>query len=91
MMNRPPWNWQQTDWPTFRFERSRLDAMEAQFLQQSGVLSGSIRHISESEREQITVDPIREESLNTSQIEGEILNRDGSQSSERVAGREWFS
>ena len=83
MINRPLWNWQQTDWPTFRFERSKLDAMEAQFLRQSGVFSGCIRHISEGEREQITVDLISEEALNTSEIEGEILNRDSLQSSIR--------
>jgi Fic family protein len=83
MINRPIWNWQQTDWPTFRFERSKLDAMEAQFLQRSGVFSGCIRHISEGDREQITVDLISEEALNTSEIEGEILNRDSLQSSIR--------
>ncbi len=83
MINHPLWNWQQTDWPTFRFERSKLDAMEAQFLQQSGVFSGCIRHISEGDREQITVDLISEEALNTSEIEGEILNRDSLQSSIR--------
>jgi Fic family protein len=83
MINRPLWNWQQTDWPTFRFERSKLDAMEAQFLLQSGVFSGCIRHISEGERQQITVDLISEEALNTSEIEGEILNRDSLQSSIR--------
>ena len=83
MTNRPLWNWQQTDWPTFRFERSKLDAMEAQFLRQSGVFSGCIRHITEGDREQITVDLISEEALNTSEIEGEILNRDSLQSSIR--------
>jgi len=57
--------------------------MEAQFLRQSGVFSGCIRHISEGDREQITVDLISEEALNTSEIEGEILNRDSLQSSIR--------
>ena len=83
MINHPHWNWQQTDWPTFRFERSKLDAMEAEFLRHSGVFSGCIRHISEGEREQITLDLISEEALNTSEIEGEILNRDSLQSSIR--------
>jgi hypothetical protein len=36
MIIHPHWNWQQTDWPTFRFEQSKLDAMEAEFLRQSG-------------------------------------------------------
>ena len=83
MINHPYWNWQQTDWPTFRFERSKLDAMEAEFLRHSGVFSGCIRHISEGDREQITVDLISEEALNTSEIEGEILNRDSLQLSIR--------
>ena len=83
MNNRPLWNWQQADWPEFRFERSKLDALEAEFLRQSGVFSGCIRHIAEGDREQITVDLISEEALNTSEIEGEILNRDSLQSSIR--------
>jgi Fic family protein len=83
MNARPHWNWQQADWPDFRFERGKLDPMEAQFLQQSGVFSGCIRHISEGDREQITVELISEEALNTSEIEGEILNRDSLQSSIR--------
>ena len=83
MMIHPHWNWQQTDWPTFRFERGKLDAMESQFLLQSGVFSGCIRHISEGDREQITVDLVSGEALNTSKIEGEILNCDSLQSSIR--------
>ena len=83
MKTHPQWNWQQADWPEFRFERSKLDALEAEFLRQSGVFSGCIRHIAEDDREQITVDLISEEALNTSEIEGEILNRDSLQSSIR--------
>ena len=77
------WNWQQADWPEFRYDRSKLDALEAEFLRQSGVFSGSIRHIAEGDKEQITVELISEEALNTSEIEGEMLNRDSLQSSIR--------
>lgn len=77
------WNWQQADWPAFRYDRSKLDALEAEFLRQSGVFSGSIRHIAEGDKEQITVELISEEAINTSEIEGEILNRDSLQSSIR--------
>lgn len=77
------WNWQQADWPEFRYDRSKLDALEAEFLRQSGVFSGCIRHIAEGDKEQITVELISEEALNTSEIEGEILNRDSLQSSIR--------
>lgn len=77
------WNWQQADWPDFRYDRTKLDALESEFLRQSGVFSGSIRHITEGDKEQITVELISEEALNTSEIEGEILNRDSLQSSIR--------
>ncbi|MFN0080550.1 MAG: Fic family protein [Prosthecobacter sp.] len=77
------WNWQQADWPEFRYDRSKLDALEAEFLRQSGVFSGCIRHVTEEDKEQITVELISEEALNTSEIEGEILNRDSLQSSIR--------
>jgi len=83
MKARPHWNWQRVDWPEFRFERSKLDSLEAEFLHRSGVFSGCIRHIDEDDQEQITVDLISEEALNTSEIEGEILNRDSLQSSIR--------
>ena len=77
------WNWQQADWPDFRYDRTKLDVLEAEFLRQSGVFSGSIRHINVGDKEQITVELISEEALNTSEIEGEILNRDSLQSSIR--------
>ncbi len=77
------WNWQHPDWPCFRFELSRLEALEAQFLHQSGLFAGSIRHVSRGDKEQITVDLISEEAYHTSEIEGELLNRDSLQSSIR--------
>jgi hypothetical protein len=49
MNDRPHWNWQQTDWPEFRFDRSKVDSLEAEFLRQSGVFSGCIRHIAEGD------------------------------------------
>jgi Fic family protein len=79
----PHWNWQQASWPEFTYDRTKLDALEAEFLRQSGVFSGSIRHIAEGDQEQITVELLSEEALNTSEIEGEILNRDSLQASIR--------
>ena len=77
------WNWQQADWPEFRYDRTQLDALEAEFLWQSGVFSGCIRHVTADDKEQITVELMSEEAFNTSEIEGEILNRDSLQSSIR--------
>ena len=77
------WNWQQNDWPEFRYNSAKLNALEAEFLQQSGVFIGAVKHVSDDDRQQLTVELISDEALNTSEIEGEILNRDSLQSSIR--------
>ena len=79
----PFWNWQRTDWPEFRYDRAKLDALEAEFLRQSGVFIGSFRHVGDDDKQQLCVELISNEALNTSEIEGEILNRDSLQSSIR--------
>jgi Fic family protein len=75
------WNWQQKDWPEFRFDRSKLEAFEGRFLHQAGEFSGSIRHVSREDKDRLTVELISDEALYTSEIEGEILSRDSLQSS----------
>lgn len=77
------WNWQQKDWPEFRYDSAELHALEAGFLQQSGVFSGAIRHVSDDDREQLRVELISNEALHTSEIEGEMLDRESLQSSIR--------
>jgi len=77
------WNWQQEDWPEFRYDASKLEAFETEFLRQSGVFSGAVKHVGDEDRQQLTVELISDEALKTSEIEGEILNRDSLQSSIR--------
>ena len=79
----PIWNWQRKDWPEFRYDRAKMEALEAEFLHQSGVFMGSIRHVGEDDKQQLCVELISTEAVNTSEIEGEILNRDSLQSSIR--------
>lgn len=79
----PTWNWQQEDWPQFRYDSTKLDALEAEFLRQSGEVIGAIKHVSDDDRQQLTVELMGNEAFNTSEIEGEILNRDSLQSSIR--------
>ncbi|MGA3172272.1 MAG: Fic family protein [Chthoniobacteraceae bacterium] len=83
MPNRKIWNWQQEDWQKFRYDVSKLEAFEAEFLRQSGVFSGAVKHVGDEDRQQLTVELISDEALKTSEIEGEILNRDSLQSSIR--------
>ena len=77
------WNWQKADWPKFSFEEEAMAPLEADFLRGSGILIGAFRHLDADEKELLTVDLISSEALKTSEIEGEILNRDSLQSSIR--------
>jgi Fic family protein len=75
------WNWEHPDWPEFRWNSGALAELEAQFLHRSGMQIGSIKHFDEETRLSIMVDMLTGEALKTSEIEGEILNRDSVQSS----------
>jgi len=77
------WNWQQDDWPHFRYKDQVLAPLENRFLRQSGELCGAFRYLTPEDKQGLTVTLISEESLKTSEIEGEYLNRDSLQSSIR--------
>ncbi len=77
------WNWQQFDWPNFSYDPSSLKEREEQFLRASGMLLGAYKHVGEEEQQTLTIDLMSDEALKTSEIEGEILNRDSVQSSIR--------
>src|SRR5207245_7868667 len=77
------WNWQRPDWPNFRWQRTRLEAAEKQFLVSGGVFVGSVRHLVKEERNQLTIEAMSTEAVTSSEIEGEILDRASVQSSLR--------
>lgn len=76
-----PWNWQQPGWPAFRYDAAALEPLEKQFLLQSGEFIGACRHIGPDDQDALRIGLIRDEALKTSEIEGEILDRDSVQSS----------
>jgi len=75
------WNWQQPDWPHFTWNQGRLALAEQRFLVGGGVLLGTVKHLGEEQRNQLTVEAMTTEALTTSEIEGEILDRASVQSS----------
>ncbi len=75
------WNWQQSDWPHFRWESEVLAKAEGRFLRGAGVVVGAAKHLNGPAHEQLLVDAMSVEALTTSEIEGEILNRASVQSS----------
>ena len=77
------WNWQQPDWPEFKYEKAELASLEAAFLLHSGELLGAFRHVGEDDQDALRIELISEEALKTSAIEGELLDRDSLQSSLR--------
>jgi len=77
------WNWQKPDWPNFRWNDTRLEAAEKQFLVSGGVFVGTVRHLGKEERNQLTIEAMSTEAVTTSEIEGEILDRASVQSSLR--------
>ncbi len=76
-------NWQQTDWPRFAWNASRLAKAEQQFFLSGGVFLGTVKHLTGDHRDQLAVEAMSNEALTTSEIEGEILNRESVQSSIR--------
>jgi Fic family protein len=77
------WNWEKPDWPNFTYDSGVLEPLERQFLLQSGELIGACKHIGADDRETLKIELISDEAVKTSEIEGEILNRDSVQSSLR--------
>jgi len=77
------WNWRQPEWPRFTWNERKLARAEALFAQGAGVTIGATKHLSEDEREGLTIDLMSHEAVDTSAIEGEVLDRDSVQSSIR--------
>jgi len=77
------WNWQKNDWPQFTYKKSAIADLEARFSHRSGIFLGALKHVSTEEKNTLVVDLMSTEALKTSEIEGEILNRDSLQSSIR--------
>ncbi len=77
------WNWQHRNWPDFVYKQAELDSYERHFLQTSGMLTGAFKHIHDDDKNILIVDIISEEAIQTSEIEGEHLNRDSIQFSLR--------
>lgn len=75
------WNWQQPDWPNFAYDPRRLRSREDQFLKGAGVLVGVMAHLDADDRQNLSIELMAQEAVDSSAIEGEILDRASVQSS----------
>lgn len=79
------WNWQQPDWPDWRWDSTALEAREAEFLHRHGRLAGVWHHLDPDDRDAARVAILTDEAVTSSAIEGEVLDRASVQSSVRRA------
>jgi Fic family protein len=71
----PPYNWQQSDWPHFRFSLENLGNLLLLFSEKVGRVSGLLEGLSIDAKQDIVVDIILAEAMKTSEIEGEFPSR----------------
>jgi len=77
------WNWEKPDWPNFTYDSTGLEPLEKRFLLRAGESIGAFRHIGADDQDTLKIELISDEAVKSSEIEGEILNRDSVQSSLR--------
>ena len=68
-------NWQQSDWPDFRYDLSAVEADLLRFADQAGQVSGLLKGLPEGDRTEALVQLMITEAMKTSEIEGQYLSR----------------
>lgn len=69
------YNWQQKDWPQFRFSLENVEDTLLLFSEKVGRVSGILEALPEETRQETIIDIILAEAIKTSEIEGEYPNR----------------
>ena len=77
------WSWQLAAWPELTWDASAMESLEAAFLQAAGRAAGAYSHLSDRESEVFQIELLSDEAMQTSRIEGEVLDRASVQSSLR--------
>lgn len=69
------YNWQQRDWPQFKFSLSEVEDSLHAFAEKVGRVSGILDALPEETQQDVIVDIILAEAIKTSEIEGEFPSR----------------
>jgi Fic family protein len=75
------YNWQQQDWPSFRYDLAGLQDALFAFAEKTGHVSGALKGLPEATRTEAVLNLMIEEAVKTSEIEGEYLSRSDVKSS----------
>lgn len=70
------YNWQQSDWPGFRYDLERIDADLFTFSEKTGRIGGLLEALPEEIQTETVVEMMVSEAIETSLIEGEYLSRE---------------
>ncbi len=77
------YNWQQPDWPDFKYDISDIQDVLFAFAQKTGHVSGILKSLPDSTQTEAILDLMVSEAIKTSEIEGEYLSRSDVMSSIR--------
>jgi len=77
------WNWELPNWPKFQWDFKEIAEMEKRFLLHVGSGSAFVRNLSGQDYHRFVVEILSLEGIESSRIEGEILDRESLQSSIR--------
>src|SRR5688572_8618919 len=69
------YNWQQKDWPQFRYDLSGVDDALLNFAERTGRVGGLLKGLPEEAEAETIIDMMVMEAVKTSAIEGEYLSR----------------
>jgi Fic family protein len=69
------YNWQQKDWPNFRYETSGIEDMLFQFAERTGRINGFLEGLPKAMQTEAMINIMVSEAIKTSEIEGEYLSR----------------
>lgn len=67
------YNWQQADWPEFKYDIARVEDILFSFADRVGLISGLLKGLPEDARTETMIDMIVSEAIKTPEIKGEYL------------------
>jgi len=69
------YNWQQADWPNFRYSTEEVEELLYDYSQRAGKINGILEGLPEETRSEAIIELLVSEAIKTSEIEGEYLSR----------------
>lgn len=69
------WNWELPDWPDFYYDQLKIAELEKQFLISIGSSFAYLKGLGQEDLSYFVVDMLSIEGVESSRIEGEVLDR----------------